>query len=488
MGVKPFNVASLTKAAFMNYKEVGYRDSVDIIYDELQKTRKSFIKIGWYLKHINETDMYTEDGYKNIYEFAQDKFNISQPTATRFINLCIDFSVNHDSPELDEKYMEFSVSQLFEMLPMKEEEKEQITPEMTVREIRDIKKESKKEKKQAETLEESGQDDDIPGQTSIEEDFPEYMPDTEEQDTEGMKSDSYATSHKENESRPPLADSCIRQEWGTTPEQQKAGEEDKQIEENNVIDGEYREIKEPEPEEENVATLQLADIPKKCITGWSRYGVCSCCGNGGVQCCNQCEESCNSRCGWIAEPYSPEDESKEEAEPSFKDDLAAAKYILEREKKTLTDYIEVGGLPEMTREILFKVKAKRLDNGEWVEGIPIQHSDGDWQIHSGYSNAGYALTVDPETICRCTGKEYMDSAIAYEGDIFESQVSGDLMILRFGTYQAYCPVDKEFMDSVGFYAECEGYPDMPIGNLHDYALKKGNIFDHRIDSGNVKRK
>lgn len=45
---------------------------------------------------------------------------------------------------------------------------------------------------------------------------------------------------------------------------------------------------------------------KKCITGWSRYGTCSCCGYDGVQCCTQCKEPCNSRCGWIDEPYVPD--------------------------------------------------------------------------------------------------------------------------------------------------------------------------------------
>lgn len=39
--------------------------------------------------------------------------------------------------------------------------------------------------------------------------------------------------------------------------------------------------------------------PKKCITGWSKYGACSCCGYEGVQCCAACKEDCNSRCGWI---------------------------------------------------------------------------------------------------------------------------------------------------------------------------------------------
>lgn len=256
MAVKPFDISSFSKANFIDPKDVGYQDSIDIIYDELQKTRKSFIKIGWYLKHINETAMYEEDGYTNIYEFAQDKFNISQPTATRFINLCTEFSVGHDSPELDERYLDFSVSQLFEMLPMKQEEKEQITSDMTVKEIREIKKESKADKEpkdaeiklfydkflknisvserenlkeymlkhygkahagggpepnydcslrgikinnsdeitwtrfvnrvdelipltiEAEAVEPEEDDDNIPGQTSIEKDFPEYLPDS----------------------------------------------------------------------------------------------------------------------------------------------------------------------------------------------------------------------------------------------------------------------------------------------------------------------
>lgn len=140
------------------------------------------------------------------------------------------------------------------------------------------------------------------------------------------------------------------------------------------------------------------------------------------------------------------------------------------------------------KDILFR--GKRIDNGEWVEGyyFCVTHTDGRHSHHFimplgtdlslGTLIEDMQVEVDHETVCRCTGKEYMDSEIAYEGDIFVSQVSGDLMILRFGTYQAYCPVDRCYMDSVGFYAECTGYSDMPIGDLHEYALKKGTIFDN----------
>ena len=123
-------------------------------------------------------------------------------------------------------------------------------------------------------------------------------------------------------------------------------------------------------------------------------------------------------------------------------------------------------------------RAKRTDSGEWVEGYLFRLSEELNPFIMLENKKGTSYEVDPSTICKCTGKEYMDSVIAYEGDVFESQASGDLMILRYGIYQAYCPVDKEYMDSLGFYAECKGYADMPIGDLHDYALRKGNIFDN----------
>lgn len=119
MGIKAFNVMSLGKTGFMNPEQLGYQDSVEIIRDELQRTRRSFVKIGWYLKHIQDNEMYREGGYANIYELAAEQFNLSQPTAVRFIQICEQFSVNHNSPELDEKYIDFNMSQLFEMLPMK---------------------------------------------------------------------------------------------------------------------------------------------------------------------------------------------------------------------------------------------------------------------------------------------------------------------------------------------------------------------------------
>lgn len=66
---------------------------------------------------------------------------------------------------------------------------------------------------------------------------------------------------------------------------------------------------EPEQQEEPQDKKPAGHYSRGCITGWSRYPkFCSCCGHGGAECCSQCDEDCNSRCGWVDNPYVPEDD------------------------------------------------------------------------------------------------------------------------------------------------------------------------------------
>ncbi len=124
--------------------DTGYGKSVDIIRIELKNIKKSFVRIGWHLKQIKDNGWYQKEGYKNIYEFAKEKFNISQPAATRFINICTEFSENGSSPELDARYRGYSLSQLTEMLNVGADKRKEVTPDMTVREIREFKRKDRK--------------------------------------------------------------------------------------------------------------------------------------------------------------------------------------------------------------------------------------------------------------------------------------------------------------------------------------------------------
>lgn len=66
------------------------------------------------------------------------------------------------------------------------------------------------------------------------------------------------------------------------------------------------------------------------------------------------------------------------------------------------------------------------------------------------------LNSETHILQRSTERYDMSGKEIFEGDIIEShtpngQILALNMVIRYGTYQAYCPVDKEYMDSVGFY-------------------------------------
>ena len=70
----------------------------------------------------------------------------------------------------------------------------------------------------------------------------------------------------------------------------------------------------------------------------------------------------------------------------------------------------------MENRYLFR--AKRIDNDEWVYGLPSYNKDGEIaEIEDWDGEDIIFYTVDPSTICQCTGLRDKNDKLIWENDI-----------------------------------------------------------------------
>lgn len=110
---------------------------------QLNFTAESFVKIGYFLKQIRDTEAFRQDGYENIFEFAQKEHGLSKSVTSRFMSINDTYSIGGNSPELREEFIGYGSSRLSEMLTMDPEDYCLIDQNTPVTEIREIKRASK---------------------------------------------------------------------------------------------------------------------------------------------------------------------------------------------------------------------------------------------------------------------------------------------------------------------------------------------------------
>lgn len=153
----------MTDKEMLEYLYEGYSSSVNCIKRELHKTCENAVTIGFYLSEIKRCGYWkATDYYKNFkpgryttasglvklteytfYDYCHDEFNFSRRSVDRYINIYFAFaSVNPSGTRtmfIDEKYKDYTASQLAEMLQLNDKQRNKVNPDMTVKDIRKLK-------------------------------------------------------------------------------------------------------------------------------------------------------------------------------------------------------------------------------------------------------------------------------------------------------------------------------------------------------------
>lgn len=109
--------------------------------EEMVKASESFVKIGYLLKVARDTDILVGSEFKDYLAYAKKRFSLDASTVSRFININSRYSVDGNSPTLDEKYIGYGRAKLQEMLTLPDYLTESLTPELSKSEIHTIKQE-----------------------------------------------------------------------------------------------------------------------------------------------------------------------------------------------------------------------------------------------------------------------------------------------------------------------------------------------------------
>lgn len=330
------------------YQNVSLEDAEVFIRSNLQSAVRSVIATGFYLKHIRDNELYLEAGYKNINEYAMDRFGLSASATSRYITRNTRFSRGGNSPLIDDRFKDFSKSQLQEMLGMSDEQLEQVTPDMTVREIRSMAR-----PKEVPYIE-------IPGQTELK-DIPGVMPEERAESFEASTAELFDVEEDENMVQS-VAGKPISQEMSIT---ELVEEEDAEIATSQLLPEETA-ANEQRNESIDAAEKQQmghclhrpeyeCSLPEKYM---HRPGSGTDCAH---ECCWECAKhgECKLECNSSADRPETEEEiatsqtDTEASENEMKErtDMEILRELLERKKQLLSKCLRAPGIDKSDEHI-----------------------------------------------------------------------------------------------------------------------------------------
>lgn len=133
----------------------GYSGVTNKIKQSMYQVAKEFLYIGFLLHEADCFQYYLEKDYSSIYHYAEVELGFKKSSVNNFIRVYETFS-DDGKCFIKQKYENFKYSQLTEMLSMSPKQLESVKPDMTVRELRELKKKDKPQDETKETFQTSG--------------------------------------------------------------------------------------------------------------------------------------------------------------------------------------------------------------------------------------------------------------------------------------------------------------------------------------------
>lgn len=126
----------------MEYVQMTLSDWMSIkkeLEDELRGAAAGFVRIGYLLRKIDESEGYKQDGCDSLTEWAEKEYGLSASSVSRFIAINKRYSIDGYSKQLRLEYAKYGQAKLQEMLTLPEEALQMVSPEMKRVDIREIK-------------------------------------------------------------------------------------------------------------------------------------------------------------------------------------------------------------------------------------------------------------------------------------------------------------------------------------------------------------
>lgn len=374
-------------------------------YDELNgeikrfmgKSAQDMVQLGYLLRTMLEKKIW-EEHYLSFDDYLEAELKMEYTMATRFIKANKKYSIQGNSMEIDEKYKNYSQGILIEMLNMPEELEEKITPDMTVKQVREVKRQEKQKNVKMRPDRRGLMDDPCCRACGIdldEDKQPDKCPECGQAlDWTGWQGD--LTGHPDGEvpGKGEIIDGEFRvidsqeQEVATSqPEISAYGLEKTEYPEGSLLttvgcghkydcfscaqdctirqESRYCRLA-PMGNPFGCTTMEVLEMLKEEVGDRCQFVnndlACHKVGSGEANpCCMDCKELCGYRCRRAVQEdavQETEENVQEEigvqADPVLEeiqeDELGMAKVrrILDQEKKLLADYLSVGGMPEWT--------------------------------------------------------------------------------------------------------------------------------------------